>query len=332
MTALEKVRDIGPATAKRLKNAGIHSAEHLAMIETLPVLDELGSERFEELQRHARRLIFPSELMPSQEFDSGRHIRTAVRGLDKVLVGGVRTGTVTHIHGKSSSGKTTLCCQLAVRASAHGRVLWIDSGATFKPYLTRTIATRCGWNPDSVLDMIDHALAITQFDLEEIVQQMYSLLSDSEREYALLVIDSLSSIFQTEYLGLTYSLAAKRDLGRFLRRLLEIALAHDLCVVFTNGVHESIGGLYCHDQYEPDAEFVVNSLSTTVLSMRKRRRNEYRITVKKGGVGNDSIRDVSAYMGYGGFYDESDEARDIELWRTVYESSESLRLIMEEST
>lgn len=332
MTSLEKVRDIGPATAKRLGDAGIHSAEHLAMMETLPVLDELGSGRLEELQRHARRLIFPSEVVPSQDIDSGRHIRTGIGDLDKVLLGGLRTGTVTHIHGKPSSGKTTLCCQLAVQASAYGRVLWIDSGATFKPYLTRTIATRCGWNPDSVLDMIDHALAITQFDLEEIVQKMYSLLSDRGPGYVLLVIDSLSSIFQTEYLGLTYSLVAKRDLGRFLRLLLKIALAHNLCVVFTNAVHESVGGFTFHGQYKPDAELVVNSLSTTVLSMRRKRRNEYRITVKKGGVGNDSVRDVLAYMGYGGFYDESDDARDIELWRTVFESSESLRLIMEEST
>lgn len=331
MTALEKFRDIGPATAKYLTEAGVHSAEHLAMLGMLPQTERLPMAKLEELQRNAQRLVFPPIAVSSAEMEKQRHIKSGLLELDRVMLGGFRTGSVNHVYGPSGAGKMALCSQLAVRASELGRVLWLDSSNSFNPYLVRGIAGRFGMDGDAVLDNIDHATIMTQFSLEESIKVAHRLWAQRRPGYVLVVIDSLSSIFQTEYLSLTDEKFTKRDLGRFLRFLQQVAVAHDLCVIFTNAVHDEYGH-YGPPQYYPDAKYIVNSLSTCTLRMRSSRRERYDIIVENGGIGDARSREVRAYMGYCGLYETERESKDKALWKTVVESTEVLKRIIEEPT
>lgn len=67
-------------------------------------------------------------------------LTTGSRELDKLLGGGIETGSITEIFGEFRSGKTQLChtlavtCQLPVsQGGGEGKCLYIDTEGTFRP-------------------------------------------------------------------------------------------------------------------------------------------------------------------------------------------------------
>lgn len=62
------------------------------------------------------------------------------RELDKLLGGGIETGSITEVFGEFRTGKTQLChtlavtCQLPVsQGGGEGKCLYIDTEGTFRP-------------------------------------------------------------------------------------------------------------------------------------------------------------------------------------------------------
>ena len=67
--------------------------------------------------------------------------------LDKLLEGGIETGSVTEVFGEFRTGKTQLChtlcvsCQMAVpNGGAEGKAIYIDTEGTFRPERLKEIA------------------------------------------------------------------------------------------------------------------------------------------------------------------------------------------------
>lgn len=67
-------------------------------------------------------------------------LTTGSRELDKLLGGGIETGSITEIFGEFRTGKTQLChmlavtCQLPVNMNGgEGKCLYIDTEGTFRP-------------------------------------------------------------------------------------------------------------------------------------------------------------------------------------------------------
>lgn len=67
-------------------------------------------------------------------------LTTGSRELDKLLGGGIETGSITEIFGEFRTGKTQLChmlavtCQLPVsQGGGEGKCLYIDTEGTFRP-------------------------------------------------------------------------------------------------------------------------------------------------------------------------------------------------------
>lgn len=67
-------------------------------------------------------------------------LTTGSRELDKLLGGGIETGSITEVFGEFRSGKTQLChtlavtCQLPVsQGGGEGKCLYIDTEGTFRP-------------------------------------------------------------------------------------------------------------------------------------------------------------------------------------------------------
>jgi RecA/RadA recombinase len=60
--------------------------------------------------------------------------------LDKLLEGGIETGSITEVFGEFRTGKTQLChtlcitCQMAItEGGAEGKAIYIDTEGTFRP-------------------------------------------------------------------------------------------------------------------------------------------------------------------------------------------------------
>lgn len=67
-------------------------------------------------------------------------LSTGSRELDKLLGGGIETGSITEVFGEFRTGKTQLChtlavtCQLPVsQGGGEGKCLYIDTEGTFRP-------------------------------------------------------------------------------------------------------------------------------------------------------------------------------------------------------
>lgn len=67
-------------------------------------------------------------------------LTTGSRELDKLLGGGIETGSITEIFGEFRTGKTQLChtlavtCQLPVsQGGGEGKCLYVDTEGTFRP-------------------------------------------------------------------------------------------------------------------------------------------------------------------------------------------------------
>lgn len=68
------------------------------------------------------------------------YLSTGSRELDKLLGGGIETGSITEISGEFRTGKTQLChtmavmCQLPIgQGGGEGKCLYIDTEGTFRP-------------------------------------------------------------------------------------------------------------------------------------------------------------------------------------------------------
>jgi DNA repair protein RAD51 len=78
-------------------------------------------------------------------------LTTGSTELDKILGGGMETGSMTELFGEFRTGKTQLCHTLAVtcqlpmdQGGGEGKALYIDTEGTFRPERLAEIATRYG--------------------------------------------------------------------------------------------------------------------------------------------------------------------------------------------
>ena len=76
-------------------------------------------------------------------------ITTGSKELDKLLQGGIETGSITEMFGEFRTGKTQIChtlavtCQLPIdRGGGEGKAMYIDTEGTFRPERLLAVAER----------------------------------------------------------------------------------------------------------------------------------------------------------------------------------------------
>lgn len=86
-------------------------------------------------------------------------LTTGSKELDKLLEGGIETGSLTEVFGEFRTGKTQLChtlcvaCQLPLDAGGgEGKAMYIDTEGTFRPQRLTAIAERFGLNGELYAD------------------------------------------------------------------------------------------------------------------------------------------------------------------------------------
>lgn len=114
------------------------------------------------------------------------YITTGSAELDKLLGGGIETGSVTELFGEFRTGKTQLCHQLAVTCQlpidnngAEGKALYIDTEGEFRPERLLAVAERYGLEGDQVLDNVSCAKAYNTDHQMQLLMQAGALMSES---------------------------------------------------------------------------------------------------------------------------------------------------------
>jgi DNA repair protein RAD51 len=205
-------------------------------------------------------------------------LTTGSRELDKLLGGGIETGSITEIFGEFRTGKTQIChtlavtCQLPVSQSGgEGKCLYIDTEGTFRPERLLAVAERFKLNGSDVLDNVAYARAYNTDHQTQLLVQAASMMAESR--YALLIIDSATALYRTDYNGRGELSARQMHLARFLRLLLRLADEYGVAVVVTNQVVAQVDQavMFAGDGKKPIGGNIMAHSSTTRLSLRKGR-------------------------------------------------------------
>lgn len=135
-------------------------------------------------------------------------ITTGSRELDKLLGGGIETGSITEIFGEFRTGKTQICHTLAVtcqlptsKGGAEGKCMYIDTEGTFRPERLLAIAERFGLTSEEVLDNVAYARAYNTDHQLNLLIQASAMFSESR--YSLMIVDSATALYRTDYSGRT---------------------------------------------------------------------------------------------------------------------------------
>ncbi|CAM9702109.1 unnamed protein product [Heterosigma akashiwo] len=206
-------------------------------------------------------------------------LSTGSSELDMMLAGGIETGSMTEIFGEFRTGKTQLChtlcvtCQLPVAeigGGAEGKAMYIDTEGSFRPENIVKVAERFGLNADEVLDNIACARAHNSEQQMELLKHASAMMA--EDRFALLIVDSATALFRTDYCGRGELSERQMQLAQFLRQLQRMADEFGIAIVITNQVVADPGGMsFAKDSTKPIGGNIIAHASTTRLRLRKAR-------------------------------------------------------------
>jgi RecA/RadA recombinase len=152
-------------------------------------------------------------------------ISTGSKAIDALLGGGIRRGMITDIYGESGSGKSQICFTLCANcAKDAASSLFIDTAGTFRPERIIEIS-----GSQLALEKINYIRAFSTID------QMNATKKILEVRPRLVVVDSLTWLFSTEYSGPE----RHRAVMKYLHELAYLAINLGCAIVITNMVRSA---------------------------------------------------------------------------------------------
>jgi DNA repair protein RadA len=283
--SLEDLPGIGPSTAQKLRELGFHTVESLAMA-TVRELEPAGISEKKALAiiSAARSSIGVSfiradELLKMRQ--SVLRLTTGSKALDKLLDGGLETQTITEFYGEYGSGKSQICHQLCVnvqlppeRGGLNGAALYIDTENTFRTERIVQMAKYLGLDPENVVKNIIYAEAYTSDHQMFLLENADEVIK--ENNVKLVVVDSLTAHFRSEYLGREMLAARQQKLNKHMHKLIRLARAFNAVAVVTNQVMAK-PDVFFGDAIHPIGGHIVGHTSHTRIYLRRASRGPVRI-------------------------------------------------------
>ncbi|CAG9764989.1 unnamed protein product [Ceutorhynchus assimilis] len=275
---------INAGDIKKLVEAGYHTVESVAYApkKYLITIKGISEQKAEKMLAEACKLV-PMGFTTASAFHQKRAdmiaITTGSKELDRLLGGGIETGSITEMFGEFRTGKTQIChtlavtCQLPIDCGgAEGKCLYIDTEGTFRPERFLAVAERYHMEPQKVLDNIGYARAFNTDHQTSLLIQACGMMAESR--YSLIVVDSAMALYRTDFMGRGELAPRQQHLARFLRMLLRLADEFGVAVVITNQVVAQVdgaGGMFNPDPKKPIGGNIMAHASTTRLYLRKGR-------------------------------------------------------------
>jgi meiotic recombination protein DMC1 len=287
---IDRLTEAGVAAADiaKLKAAGIFTIPgiHMQCRKDLVAIKGLSEAKVDKIVEAAKKLSacgFVSGVEILQRRSGIMKLTTGCAALDQLLGGGVESCSITEAFGEFRTGKTqiahTLCvtCQLPhAMGGGNGKAIFIDTESTFRPERIRPIAERFGLDPSAALENILVARAFTHEHQANLIAAVAAKMA--EERYSLLVVDSITALFRTDFSGRGELAERQQKLGKMMNHLMKVAEEFGVAVYITNQVVADPGGgsVFVADPKKPVGGHVLAHASTTRLSLRKG-RGEQRI-------------------------------------------------------
>ena len=207
-----------------------------------------------------------------------RKLTTGSKALDSLLGGGIETQAITEFYGEFGSGKTQIAHQLAVnvqlpeeQGGLNGSAIIIDTENTFRPERIAEMATAVGLEPEEALRNIHVARAYNsnhQMLLVEKATELAEELKDTDKPVRLLIIDSATAHFRTEYVGRGTLADRQQKINKHLHDALRFGDLFNAAVMITNQV-QARPDVFFADPTKPVGGHIVAHTATFRVYLRK---------------------------------------------------------------
>jgi DNA repair protein RadA len=242
---IEDIPGVGPATAEKLREMGFHTVESLATA-TIKELTRagVGEKQAAKVVSEARDSLAVSFIRADEILKMRQNIKrltTGSRQVDELVGGGLETQTITEFYGEYGVGKSILCHQLAVnvqlpedKGGLNGAALYIDTENTFRPEWIVRMAKSIGLDPIETAKKIIYSESFNSDHQILLLEKADKIIQ--ENNVKLIIVDSLTAHFRSEYLGREMLAERQQKLNSHLHRLVRLCRAFNTCAVVTNQV------------------------------------------------------------------------------------------------
>lgn len=283
--AIEDIPGIGPATASKLRDLGYHTVESLATATvkelTLAGLSEKQAAKIISFARDSISIQFVTADELLKERLNVKKLTTGSKALDDLLGGGLDTQTITEFFGAYGSGKSQLCHQLCVnvqlpyeRGGLEGAALYIDTEHTFSPERIVQMAKFRGLDPEQTVKRIIYAEAFNSDHQMLLLERCDRIIK--ENNVKLIIVDSLTAHFRSEYLGREMLAERQQKLNKHMHRLFRLARVFNLVAVVTNQVM-SRPDVFFGNSVQAVGGHIVAHTSHTRIYLKKAAKGNVRI-------------------------------------------------------
>jgi len=282
---VEDLPGVGPATAEKLKAMGFSTVESLAIATIRELVAAgIGEKQAAKMINEARDSITltflrADELLKMRE--NVARLTTGSKVLDELLGGGLETQTITEFYGEYGSGKSQICHQLCVnvqlpvdRGGLEASALYIDTENTLRPERIVQMATHLGLDPQKTVRNIIYAEAYNSDHQILLLEKADAKIK--ENNVRLIIVDSLTSHFRSEYLGRETLAERQQKINKHMHRLIRLAQAFNAVAVVTNQVMAKPDAFF-GEKVEAVGGHIVGHTSHTRIFLRKASGGRVRI-------------------------------------------------------
>jgi len=243
--SIEDIPGIGPATAEKLREMGFSTVESLATAAIRELVPAgVGEKQAAKIIAEARNSIALTFVHADELIKLRKNVlrlSTGSKAIDELLGGGLETQTITEFYGEYGVGKSILCHQLSVnvqlppeKGGLGGNALYIDTEETFRPEWIVRIANHLGLDPDVTAKNIIYCEAYNSDHQMLLLEKSDRVIKDNN--IRLIIMDSLTAHFRSEYLGREMLAERQQKLNSHMHRLVRLARAFNASAVVTNQV------------------------------------------------------------------------------------------------
>ncbi|MEM1513575.1 MAG: DNA repair and recombination protein RadA [Candidatus Thermoplasmatota archaeon] len=279
MIDLEDLPGVGPATAKKLEEAGYTDLMAIAVASPaeLAEIAEIGEGTALKIIQAAREKAdvggFETGDALLERLKERKHLTTGSKSLDELLGGGFETQAITELFGEFGSGKTQIAHQLCVNVQLkeeegglEGEAIFIDTENTFRPERIIQMANGYGMDGREALKRIHVATAFNSNHQMMLVEKANEIAK--EHNVRLLVVDSLTGHFRAEYIGRSSLAERQQKLNKHMHTLLKFARINNAVICVTNQV-AARPDVFFGDPTQPIGGHIVGHTAMFRLYLRK---------------------------------------------------------------
>jgi len=275
---IEDLPGVGEKTAEKLKERGYDNFMSIAAASASEIAEnaDIGEATAAKIIQAARDTLdmgFETAEKIMKRREKIGKITTGSKALDELLGGGIETQSILETHGAFGSSKSQLAFQLSVnvqlpkeKGGLGKKAVFIDTEGTFRPERILQMARALGMDEKKVLEGIYVARAYNSDHQILLLDKLGDVIK--KRNIGLIVVDSVTSQFRSDYTGRGTLATRQQKLNKHLHTLQRLADVYNVAIYITNQVMSSPAILF-GDPTRPIGGHVLGHQATFRLYLRK---------------------------------------------------------------